>query len=112
MRDVLGVAATAVLSVAGTAVLSVAALVFIVPTGLALFAANATALQNAWAFTLKMVVISIGAVLAIAFHNGPYRSVAEWDTDVTAPFTARAITTLSVLGWLVTIGLATELAHV
>jgi hypothetical protein len=89
--------------------LAVASLTLIIPTGLALFAANATVLQALPAFMLKMVIIMTGAVLAIAFHTGPYKQVTHWDTNVAAPVSARIIATLSVVGWLSVLALATQL---
>ena len=91
--------------------LAVASLTLIVPSGLALFATNATALQSEPAFMLKMLVIMAGAVLAIAFHTGPYKHVANWDTGERAPLSARIITTVSVIGWLAVVALATQLGR-
>jgi hypothetical protein len=89
--------------------LALASLALIIPTGLALFAANATALQAQPAFMLKMIAIMTGAILAISFHSGPYKRIAHWDTNVAAPVSARIITTLSVAGWLSVLALATQL---
>ena len=89
--------------------LAVASLTFIIPTGLALFAANATVLQAQSAFMLKMIAIMGGAILAISFHTGPYKQIADWDTTVKAPVSARIMATLSALGWLTVLALATQL---
>lgn len=80
--------------------LAVTAMVLIIPTGLAMFAAHAEPLLSASTFLLKMILVLGGGALAIAFHTGPYRGVADWDTDATPPLGVRLIALASAAGWI------------
>ncbi|MEM7403694.1 MAG: hypothetical protein AAF458_00315 [Pseudomonadota bacterium] len=80
--------------------LAVLATVLIVPTGLAMFAVHADALLTSRTFLMKMGLLMAGAGLAIAFHSGPYKTVANWSVDATAPRAARACAFLSLAGWI------------
>jgi hypothetical protein len=77
-----------------------AALVLIVPAGLLLFAADATAMVGNRAFVLKMALLMAAATNAAAFHLGPFRTVAAWDQGVTAPLPARLHAGASLVLWL------------
>jgi hypothetical protein len=79
---------------------SIAALLLVVPTGLAMFAAEARALAENDAFRLKLVLLAVAAVNAGAFHAGPYRRVERWDRDVLPPPAARFAALLSLALWL------------
>lgn len=89
--------------------LAVAALVLIVPSGLAMFAVHSADLVASGAFALKMALLLAGGILAVAFHAGPYRSVASWNRDVRPPGLARLIAAVSMTGWIVMLYLAAAL---
>ena len=78
---------------------SVAALVLIVPSGLAMFAAHASDFLGNRAFQLKMALLLAAGLNAVAFHTGPYQTVAAWNTEVAAPWTAKASVALSLVLW-------------
>ena len=80
--------------------ISVTSLVLVVPSGLAMFAAHASELLTNRLFALKMSLIFLGAVNAIVFHTGPYRSVIDWNQGCRAPLAARACAGVSLLGWV------------
>jgi hypothetical protein len=68
---------------------SLAALLIIVPSGLLMFSAHAAEFIDNPAFLLKMTLLLLAATNAAAFHVGPFRSVASWDREFTAPHSAR-----------------------
>jgi hypothetical protein len=78
---------------------SVAALLLIVPSGLAMFAAHASDFLGNRAFQLKMALLLAAGLNAVAFHTGPYQTVAAWNTDAAAPWTAQASVALSLVLW-------------
>jgi hypothetical protein len=79
---------------------SMAALLVIVPTGLAMFAANAGDLIESRVFQVKMALLLTAGMNAAIFHTGPYQSVASWDTRACAPWGARLCAALSMVLWL------------
>ena len=87
------------------------ALLIIVPTGLMMFIAHAADFVDNRAFILKMVLIMCAAVNAMAFHVGPYRSVAQWDTRVPSPPAARLHAAASVMIWIGVIACGRLLAY-
>jgi len=90
---------------------SAGALVVILPTGLLLFLAQASELLNSGTFRLKMGLLLLAGINAIAFHTGPYQSVARWDTQQTAPFLARVSVAASLLIWAAVITSGRFLAY-
>ena len=87
------------------------ALVVILPSGLALFAVNAEALLASRTFQLKMALLLAAGMNATAFLTGPYASVKQWDTDVAAPWSARACAIASLLLWSAIIACGRWLAY-
>ena len=79
---------------------SAASLLVIVPTGLAMFAANAEDLIDNRAFQVKMALLLAAGMNAAIFHTGPYQSVARWDSGVPTPWGARACAAASIALWL------------
>ncbi|HUP96764.1 MAG TPA: DUF6644 family protein [Usitatibacter sp.] len=90
---------------------SVAALFLIVPSGLAMFAAHASDFLGNRAFQLKMALLLTAGLNAVAFHTGPYQTVAAWNTDVAAPWTAKASVALSLALWFSIISCGRLLAY-
>ncbi len=79
---------------------ALASVLLVVPAGLLLFTAHPVELAANPAFIVKLVLIALAGLNALAFHLLPYRSAARWDRDGTAPPLARAGAALSILLWL------------
>ena len=90
---------------------SFAALLLIVPTGLLMFSAHASDLIGNRAFQVKIGLLFAAGMNAIAFHTGPYQTVARWDTDAAAPLAARASVALSIVLWIGVIACGRLLAY-
>ena len=60
---------------------------------------------------MKLVLIVLAGLNALAFHLLPYRSVASWDRAGTAPPLARVGAGLSILLWLGVIACGRMLAY-
>ena len=91
--------------------LAAVGVVFAVPTGLAMFAVHTDDLLLSRVFTLKMALLTLSASLAIIFHLGPYRNVAQWSVDHQAPVMARGIVLLSAACWFAVLVCATLLRN-
>jgi hypothetical protein len=76
------------------------ALLVIVPTGSLMFMAHATEFIDNSAFVLKLTLIFAAALNAAAFHLGPFRSVAQWDSGMATPAAARIHAALSLVIWM------------
>lgn len=70
-----------------------------VPMGLLLFATEATSIAENPSFRVKIALILLAGINMIAFHLGPWKSVASWSAGV-APSSARAGAALSIVLWL------------
>jgi hypothetical protein len=110
---VLGFARTLPVSALGRHLLrcALASLVLAVPAGLLLFSAHPVELANNPVFLLKLTLIALAGLNALAFHLLPYRSVAGWDREQPAPPLARAGAALSILLWLGVISCGRLLAY-
>lgn len=82
---------------------AIVSLLLIVPTGSLLFLAYADILLTSPVFLLKMGLLLLAAINAIAFHTGPYGSVAAWNTENPAPFVAKVCAFMSILIWIAVI---------
>ena len=79
---------------------TLASFLLVVPTGLAMFVAQAGELIASPLFTLKICLILAAVSNAAVFYVGIYRGAARWDVDVVPPFAARASAALSLLLWI------------
>ena len=77
-----------------------ASFLLIVPSGLAMFTADAAALIASPVFATKVSLILAAGANAAVFHAGAFRSVARWDVEVAPPPAARAAGALSLALWL------------
>lgn len=77
---------------------AVAGLLLMLATGVPLFAADASALVGNRVMQVKLLLVALGLVNAIAFRRVFARRLASWDTAV--PTSARAMAALSILIWL------------
>jgi hypothetical protein len=69
------------------------------PTGLMLFATEATSIAVNTAFQIKLALIATGLANAGLFHIGPWRDLDQWGQSVTAPGLARVGAVISLLAW-------------
>jgi hypothetical protein len=89
-----------------------AGLAVVAPTGLLMFAADATATAANPAFRLKLLLILAAGLNALAFHLGPFRTVRAWDRHAPSPAAARAAAVLSLLIWAAVIAAGRLIAYV
>jgi hypothetical protein len=89
---------------------SVGSMLLVLPSGLLLFAAEAPDLAANRVFLLKLVLIVVAGINALAFHGGPYRAAERWQGR--APPRARLHTLLSLVLWLAVIACGRLLAYV
>jgi hypothetical protein len=86
-----------------------AALLLIVPSGLLMFSTQPELLDNQ-VFLLKLALIGAAGGNALAFHAGPWRTVAHWPALL--PARARWHAALSLLLWIAVIACGRLLAYV
>jgi hypothetical protein len=89
---------------------SVGSMLAVVPSGLLLFATEAPDLAANRVFLLKLALIGLAGLNALAFHAGPYRQADRWPRR--APPRARLQAALSLLLWLAVIACGRLLAYV
>lgn len=68
-------------------------------TGIALFYAQPLHYYGKGFFWLKMALMVVAAVNALAFHNTTYRSAADWDRGALPPAAAKAAGVISLAVW-------------
>ena len=88
------------------------ALLVIVPTGTLMFIAHASDFIANSAFVLKLTLIFAAALNAAAFHLGPFRSAARWDSAAAPPPAARFHAALSLIIWTGVIACGRLLAYI
>ena len=79
---------------------SLATLLLIVPTGVMMFASEATDLVDNGAFVVKMVLLMLAGTNAAAFHLGVFRSAALWDQNAPSPTGAKLHAVASLVIWM------------
>ncbi len=89
---------------------SAGSMLLVLPSGLLLFAAEAPDLGANRVFLLKLGLIAVAGLNALAFHGGPYRAAERWQGR--APPRARLHALLSLLLWLAVIVCGRLLAYV
>jgi hypothetical protein len=89
---------------------SVGSMLLVLPSGLLLFAAEAPDLAANRVFLLKLALIAVAGLNALAFHGRPYRAAERWASR--APPRARLHAVLSLLLWLAVIACGRLLAYV
>ena len=88
-----------------------AALLLVVPSGVLMFSAHATEFAANPAFRLKVILLVLAGLNALAFHRGAFRSVDRWDAGSAAPAAARAAAVLSLALWVGVIAAGRLLAY-
>jgi hypothetical protein len=71
-----------------------------VVTGLLLFYAIPVRSYESVFFRAKVAMLVLAGLNAFVFHNGIFRRVKEWDTDVITPKEARRAGLVSVILWV------------
>lgn len=90
---------------------SLLSLLFVVPAGIMMFTAHPGDFIANRIFLLKLSLIALAGINAIAFHMGIYGHVASWDTMVAAPKLAQAHALLSIVIWIAVISCGRLLAY-
>jgi hypothetical protein len=88
-----------------------AALLLVVPSGLLMFMAHATEFAANPAFQVKLVLLALAGLNALAFHRGTYRSVDRWERGAVTPLAARTAAVISLLLWVGVIAAGRLLAY-
>ena len=89
-----------------------AGLALAAPTGLLLFASDATALATNPALQAKLVALALGILNTLVFHWRTAASIDRWDRDVPTPPGARAAALVSLGAWTATVALGRLIAYV
>jgi len=87
------------------------ALVLIVPTGFLMFTAHAADFLANRTFQLKMLLLMLAGINAVAFRTVAYAKVAEWDVGVPAPACAKLAVATSIVLWIAIIACGRLLAY-
>lgn len=80
------------------------AMAVMLPTGLLMFVTRATGLMTDGVFLAKMLLLFSLGLVAVLFQLGPWQKVDSWPDDAPAPFAARLLALVSLLGWLGVLG--------
>jgi hypothetical protein len=92
--------------------LAVLGFVLIVPTGLLMFTADATALARNPAFQLKLVLIMLAGINVLACHLGPLRALVATDAGQRPGAAAIATGAISLVLWIAVIVCGRMIAYV
>jgi hypothetical protein len=79
---------------------SLAALLLIVPTGVMMFASEASDLVSNRAFVIKMLLLMLAGANAAAFHLGSFRDAELWDQNTSSPPGAKLHALASIVIWV------------
>jgi hypothetical protein len=83
----------------------------VVPSGLLLFATQATSLATSRVFQLKLMLIALAGINAFVFHARAMKTVATWDHDAPTPIAAKAAGAMSLILWMSVIACGRLLAY-
>ena len=72
-------------------------------SGLGLFVSDPVRFYGNIIFRIKVVVLVVAALNALAFHSGIERRLLEWDTTPTTPAAAKVAGALSISMWALAI---------
>jgi hypothetical protein len=89
-----------------------ASFLLIVPSGLAMFVANAGELIASPVFALKICLIMLAGANAGIFHAGVFRGASQWNVNVMPPSAARAAAGVSLALWVSVIACGRSIAQV
>ena len=88
---------------------SAGSMLLVLPSGLLLFIVEPLALLGNRVFLLKLGLIAVAGLNALAFHAGPYRQADAWPRR--APLLATAHALLSLALWIAVIALGRLIAY-
>ena len=88
-----------------------ASFLLIVPSGLAMFVANAGELIASPVFASKIGLIMLAGANAGIFHAGVFRGAAKWNVNVMPPLAARAAAAVSLALWVSVIACGRSIAQ-
>ena len=81
-------------------------------TGFLMFTADAVALSTNTAFQIKLALILLAGLNALACHRGPLRTVETWDRHARPPRTAAIMGFCSLVLWIAVIVCGRLIAYV
>jgi hypothetical protein len=90
---------------------ALASLLLIVPAGLTMFSAHPGDFIGNRVFLLKLTLITVAGLNALIFHNGVYRTVAQWDKELPGPPVAKLHALASLAIWIAVICCGRLLAY-
>ena len=74
--------------------------VLVLPTGVLLFAVQATELAASGAFRLKLFLIALAVLNTFLFHGRTAKTIDAWDRDAMPPVAARLAGASSLVLWI------------
>ena len=74
-------------------------LLIVVPTGFLMFMTNATKLAENPVFRLKLLLILLAGINALAFRMWTSKSIGDWDVSEPTPAPAKTSAVVSMLLW-------------
>jgi hypothetical protein len=80
-------------------------------TGGLLFCSEAVKMYGSPAFRIKLVMLSLAGLNALAFHLTIYRQAAAWDSETALPARARLAGLVSLLLWIGIIAAGRAIAY-
>jgi hypothetical protein len=88
-----------------------AGFIVVFTTGLALFAANATAAYVNWFFRFKLLLVALAGLNAAYYQVVFFPKMAQWDMATDVPRGARAVAVFSIVCWALVIALGRTMAY-
>jgi len=82
-----------------------------VVTGILLFWCQAVKAYTSIFFRVKVVLLLLAAINAVAFERGIYRQVEKWDNSLVPPLEARLAGWLSLIFWIAIITCGRTMAY-
>jgi hypothetical protein len=80
-------------------------------TGATLFCAEAVKCYNSPFFRIKVVLLAVAGVNALAFHKTVFRNVEAWDADIPTPLRAKLAGACSLAVWIGVVAMGRGLAY-
>jgi uncharacterized membrane protein len=80
-------------------------------TGSMLFCAEAVKCYNSPFFRIKVVLLAVAGVNALAFHKTVFRDVEAWDKDASTPLRAKVAGAFSLAIWIGVVAMGRGLAY-
>lgn len=81
-------------------------------SGVLMFISNAVTYFENTPFRVKLILLAVAGINIVFFHYVTYRNVETWDRDTRTPAAAQAAGAMSLLTWVVIVGLGRWIAFV